>query len=40
MISSTPTEMNVGFIIGSTTRKNVCGALHPSMTAASSMERG
>ena len=40
MISSTPTEMNVGFIMGSTTRKKVRTGPQPSMTAASSISRG
>ena len=32
--------MKVGFIMGRTTWKKVCTGLQPSMTAASSMERG
>ena len=40
MISSTPTEMNVGFIMGSTTRKKVRSGPQPSMTAASSISSG
>ena len=33
-------NFQVGFNIGRTTRKKVCTGLPPSMTAASSMERG
>jgi len=40
MISKTPTEMKVGFIMGRTTWKKVCTGVQPSITAASSMERG
>jgi len=40
MISSTPTEIMVGFIMGSTTEKKVFTGPQPSIAAASSMDRG
>ena len=40
MISSTPTEIMVGFSIGSTTRKKVPTGPQPSMAAASSISSG
>ena len=40
MVSKIPTEINVGFKIGSTIRKNVCNGLHPSIIAASSISSG
>ena len=40
MISSTPTEMKVGFIMGRTTRKKVRSGPQPSITAASSISSG
>ena len=40
MISSTPTEIIVGFIMGRTTWKNVRTGPQPSMAAASSISRG
>ena len=40
MISSTPTEIMVGFSMGRTTLKYVCTGEQPSITAASSISRG